>query len=113
MIKSALAPKWLPRPHREICKEGVLLRTCRVGLLASVALGPLGYHEAMGSLQGAWKLSWNLTSGPQQRAEMKLGYLRVCSRASDNPSFICIGVLCSVSHPLPWLLCWLLAWLLA
>ena len=31
-----------------------------------------------------------LTSGPQQRAEMKLGYLRVCSRASDNPGFICI-----------------------
>ena len=47
-------------------------------------------HGAMGSLQGAWKLSWNLTSGPQQRAEMKLGYLRVCSRASDNPGFIFI-----------------------
>ena len=70
-------------------------------------------HGAMGSLQGAWKLSWNLTSGPQQRADMKLGYLRVCSRASDNPGFICIGMLCSVSQPLPWLLCWLLAWLLA
>ena len=35
-------------------------------------------------------VSWNFTSGPQQRAEMKLGYPRVCSRPSDNPGFICI-----------------------
>ena len=57
--------------------RAMLFGSCRVGLLASVALGSLGYHEAMGSLQGAGKLSWNLTSGPQQRAEMKLGYMRV------------------------------------
>ena len=29
--------------------------------------------------------------GSKQRAEMELGYLKVCYRASDNPGFICIS----------------------